>query len=100
MRRPAPWGVGAQDRGGVRAETGRSPVRKRRPRNIIVFAQANGADRERLLINDVSARILELFAELNDLGSTVIMATHDEFVLSRFCARAVWLKEERLEVAS
>jgi cell division transport system ATP-binding protein len=45
--------------------------------------------------SDTSARILELFAELNDLGSTVIMATHDEFVLSRFTARAVWLQAER-----
>jgi cell division transport system ATP-binding protein len=50
--------------------------------------------------SETSARILELFAELNDLGSTVVMATHDEFVLSRFAARAVWLKPERLEVAS
>ena len=49
--------------------------------------------------SETSSRILELFAELNDLGSTVIMATHDEFVLSRFSARAVWLRPERLEVA-
>jgi hypothetical protein len=28
------------------------------------------------------------------------MATHDEFVLSRFSARAVWLKPPRLEVVS
>jgi cell division transport system ATP-binding protein len=50
--------------------------------------------------SETSARILELFAELNDLGSTVVMATHDEFVLNKFSARAVWLKQERLEVAS
>jgi ABC-type ATPase involved in cell division len=50
--------------------------------------------------SETSSRILELFAELNDLGSTVVMATHDEFVLSRFSARAVWLRQERLEVAS
>ncbi|PZS00465.1 MAG: cell division ATP-binding protein FtsE [Candidatus Nephthysia bennettiae] len=50
--------------------------------------------------SETSARIVELFAELNDMGSTVVMATHDEFVLSRFAARAVWLKQPRLEVAS
>jgi cell division transport system ATP-binding protein len=50
--------------------------------------------------SETSTRILELFAELNDLGSTVVMATHDEFVLNKFSARAVWLKQERLEVAS
>ena len=50
--------------------------------------------------SETSCRILELFAELNDLGSTVVMATHDEFVLSRFSARAVWLRPEQLEVAS
>src|SRR5919108_3820834 len=49
--------------------------------------------------SETSARILELFAELNDLGSTVVMATHDEFVLSRYTARAVWLQQD-LEVAS
>jgi cell division transport system ATP-binding protein len=48
--------------------------------------------------SESSARILELFAELNDLGSTVVMATHDEFVLSKYSARAVWLKGHRLEV--
>src|ERR671923_2259218 len=49
--------------------------------------------------SETSARILELFAELNDLGSTVVMATHDEFVLSRYSARALWLQQD-LEVAS
>ena len=34
--------------------------RRRRGRNIIAFAQANGQARERLLVSDVSARILEL----------------------------------------
>ena len=37
----------------------------------------------------------ELFAELNDVGSTVIMATHDEFVLSRYSARAYWLDPKK-----
>jgi cell division transport system ATP-binding protein len=45
--------------------------------------------------SDTSARILELFAELNDVGSTVIMATHDEFVLSRYSARAYWLDPKK-----
>ena len=31
-----------------------------------------------------SADIMNLFAELNGMGSTVIMATHDEWVLATF----------------
>ena len=33
-----------------------------------------------------SAEIMELFADLNGMGSTVIMATHDEWVLASFPA--------------
>jgi glycosyltransferase involved in cell wall biosynthesis len=39
---------------------GRSLARKPRERNIVVFAQADGQLRERLLVSEVSARILEL----------------------------------------
>jgi ABC-type ATPase involved in cell division len=48
-----------------------------------------------------SAEIVELFRQLNGMGSTVVMATHDEVMLSRYPARAVRLRPRRLlEVAS
>jgi cell division transport system ATP-binding protein len=50
--------------------------------------------------SDMSAEIVELFNELNRLGSTVVMATHDEFIQSRFPKRTIPLVECRLKVAS
>jgi cell division transport system ATP-binding protein len=48
-----------------------------------------------------SAEIVELFRQLNGMGSTVVMATHDEVMLSRYPSRAVRLRPRpRLEVAS
>ena len=48
-----------------------------------------------------SAEIVELFRQLNGMGSTVVMATHDEVMLSRYPARAVRLRPRPLlEVAS
>ena len=50
---------------------------------------------------DASAEVMELFGQLNEMmGSTVVMATHDEYVLSRYPARAVRLRPHVLEVAS
>ncbi len=50
---------------------------------------------------DASAEIMELFGQLNEnMGSTVVMATHDEYVLARYPARAVRLQPHVLEVAS
>jgi cell division transport system ATP-binding protein len=50
---------------------------------------------------DASADVMELFGQLNEnLGSTVVMATHDEFVLSRYPARAVRLQSPVLEVVA
>ncbi len=50
---------------------------------------------------DASAEIVELFGQLNEnLGSTVVMATHDEFVLNRYPARAIRLHEPALEVVA
>ncbi|HXM55052.1 MAG TPA: ABC transporter ATP-binding protein [Candidatus Dormibacteraeota bacterium] len=46
---------------------------------------------------DASADIMELFGQLNEqMGSTVVMATHDEFVLSRYPARAIRLGPHEL----
>jgi ABC-type ATPase involved in cell division len=48
-----------------------------------------------------SAEIVELFRQLNGTGSTIVMATHDEVMLSRYPARAVRLRPPPLlEVAS
>jgi ABC-type ATPase involved in cell division len=48
-----------------------------------------------------SAEIVELFRQLNGMGSTIVMATHDEVMLSRYPARAVRLRPRPLlEVAS
>ncbi|MBO0708056.1 MAG: ABC transporter ATP-binding protein [Candidatus Dormibacteraeota bacterium] len=41
----------------------------------------------------VSAEIMELFGQLNELmGSTVVMATHDEWVLDKYPARVIRLR--------
>jgi cell division transport system ATP-binding protein len=50
---------------------------------------------------DASAEIIELFGQLNEnMGSTVLMATHDEYVLNRYPARSIHLRPTVLEVAS
>jgi cell division transport system ATP-binding protein len=47
-----------------------------------------------------SAEIMSLFLQLNRLGSTVLVATHDELLLSRFPARAVHLGARPMGLAS
>ena len=43
--------------------------------------------------SEVSAGIMELFGQLNEeLGSTVLMATHDEWVLDKYPARVIRLR--------
>jgi cell division transport system ATP-binding protein len=50
---------------------------------------------------DASSDIMELFGQLNEqMGSTVVMATHDEYVLSRYPARAIKLQTPMLEVVA
>jgi cell division transport system ATP-binding protein len=50
---------------------------------------------------DASGEIMELFGQLNEnMGSTIVMATHDEFVLSRYPARAVRMQTPILEVVA
>ena len=50
--------------------------------------------------NPTSAGIMQLFTELNNLGSTVIMATHDEWVLSSFPAPTLRIELEPMSKAS
>lgn len=43
--------------------------------------------------SEVSAGIMDLFGQLNEeLGSTVLMATHDEWVLDKYPARVIRLR--------
>ncbi|MFZ0215328.1 MAG: ABC transporter ATP-binding protein [Candidatus Dormiibacterota bacterium] len=47
--------------------------------------------------SEVSAEIMDLFGQLNqELGSTVLMATHDEWVLDKFPARVIRLRATSL----
>jgi ABC-type ATPase involved in cell division len=51
--------------------------------------------------SQASGEMMELFGQLNEMmGSTVVMATHDEFVLHRYPARAIRLGPASLGVAS
>ncbi|HEX4211904.1 MAG TPA: ATP-binding cassette domain-containing protein [Candidatus Dormibacteraeota bacterium] len=52
------------------------------------------------LDSDTSGEIMEIFKLLNQLGSTILMATHDEIMLSRYPARTVRLPQMVLEEAS
>lgn len=49
---------------------------------------------------DGSAEIVELFRQLNKLGSTVMMATHDQLLLSWYPAPAIQLRPALFEMAS
>jgi cell division transport system ATP-binding protein len=50
---------------------------------------------------DASSDIMELFGQLNEqMGSTVVMATHDEYVLARYPSRAIALQTPMLEVVA
>jgi cell division transport system ATP-binding protein len=52
------------------------------------------------LDSDTSGEIMEIFKLLNQLGSTILMATHDEIMLSRYPARTIRLPQMVLEEAS
>ena len=47
-----------------------------------------------------SAEIVELFMQLNQLGSTVVMATHDQLLLSWYPAPVIQLRPALFEMAS
>ena len=50
--------------------------------------------------SDGSAEIVELFMQLNQLGSTVVMATHDQLLLSWYPAPVIELRPALFEMAS
>jgi cell division transport system ATP-binding protein len=89
-RRPDGLSVGEQQRVAVARAIAAQP-------RILLADEPTGN-----LDSQSTAEIVELFRQLNSMGSTVLMATHDEMVLSRFPARAVRLRSRQglLEVAS
>jgi glycosyltransferase involved in cell wall biosynthesis len=90
----------------VGLQPGCPPARKPHGRNIIAFARANGEARERLVINDTSARILELcegkrnaqeIAEKIELENP--RADKDQalrLIEEMFAAGLLWLEEARV----
>jgi ABC-type ATPase involved in cell division len=111
LRNPASYAVDALELVGLRERL------KRRPDSLSVGEQQRVAvaraiaSQPRILLADEptgnldsqsTAEIVELFRQLNGMGSTIVMATHDEFVLSRYPARAVRLRQRPrlVEVAS
>jgi len=85
---------------------GRSSRRKPRERNIVAFAQANGEARERLLISDVSARILELsdgthsvreIAERIEVEAPQVESNSAlRLIEEMFASGLLWLQEKRI----
>jgi ABC-type ATPase involved in cell division len=111
LRNPTGYAVDALELVGLRERL------KRRPDSLSVGEQQRVAvaraiaPQPRILLADEptgnldsqsTAEIVELFRQLNGMGSTIVMATHDEFVLSRYPARAVRLRQRPrlVEVAS
>ena len=44
-----------------------------------------------------AASLMELFAQVNeDLGTTIVMVTHDDQLAQRFCRRTVAMEDGRL----
>ncbi|GBQ72109.1 cell division ATP-binding protein FtsE [Ameyamaea chiangmaiensis NBRC 103196] len=48
------------------------------------------------LQEDQGRRLMELFNELNAMGTTVVVATHNESLVQRYPGRALWLDGGRL----
>lgn len=48
---------------------------------------------------DMGARLLQLFAELNKIGTTVVIATHDQQMIEQIPAGIIRLNDGRLEAA-
>jgi ABC-type ATPase involved in cell division len=88
-QRPATLSMGEQQRVAVARAIAAQP-------RILLADEPTGN-----LDSGSSAEIVELFRQLNGMGSTIMMATHDEIMLSRYPARAVRLRPRPLlEVAS
>ena len=66
--------------GGQQQRVAIAPAIAHQPRVLLADEPTGNVD------SPTSAEIMELFADLNGMGSTVIMATHDEWVLASFPA--------------
>jgi cell division transport system ATP-binding protein len=93
VRHPRDYAIEALELVGLEEEMDELPSRLSGGQQQRVAIARAIAHQPRILLADeptgnvdspTSAEIMKLFAELNGMGSTVIMATHDEWVLATF----------------
>jgi cell division transport system ATP-binding protein len=109
IRNPRGYAMDALELVGLRDKMNELPGRLSGGQQQRVAVARGIAHQPRILLADeptgnidspTSAEIMELFDELNSMGSTVIMATHDEWVLTRFPAPTIRLEPLAMSQAS
>ena len=48
--------------------------------------------------NDIAPKLMKLFVELNKLGTTVVIATHNENLIKEFCYPCIHLKNHGVTI--